>query len=63
MITSRESPRVGAERMAARFVLAEVTLETLRRSPAVPYEEDEVTRVIDNAVNETIYAEIKGIGR
>lgn len=28
----------AAERMAARFVLAEVTLETLRRSPAVPYQ-------------------------
>ena len=51
----------AAERMAARFVLSEVTLETLRRNPAVPYEEDEVTRVIDDAVNESIYAEIKGM--
>jgi ethanolamine ammonia-lyase large subunit len=49
-----------AERMAAKHVLAEVTLETLRQNPAVPYEEDEVTRVIDDAVNETIYQEIKG---
>lgn len=48
-----------AERMAARYVLAEVTLETLRNSPAVPYEEDEVTRVIQDSVNETIYNEIK----
>ncbi|MBI4928892.1 MAG: ethanolamine ammonia-lyase subunit EutB [Anaerolineae bacterium] len=49
-----------AERMAAKHVLAEMTLETLRQNPAVPYEEDEVTRVIQDAVNETIYQEIKG---
>lgn len=51
----------AAERMAAKFVLSEVTLETLRVNPAVPYEEDEVTRVIDDAVNETVYEEIKGM--
>ncbi len=51
----------AAERMAARFVLSEVTLETLRQNPAVPYDDDEVTRVIDDAVNETVYAEIKGM--
>ncbi len=50
----------AAERMAAKYVLAEVTLETLRANPAVPYEEDEVTRVIDDAVNESVYAEIEG---
>ncbi len=49
-----------AERLAAKHVLAEMTLETLRQNPAVPYEEDEVTRVIDDAVSETIYQEIKG---
>ena len=51
----------ASERMAAKFVLSEVTLETLRQNPAVPYEEDEVTRVIDDAVNEAVYAEIKGM--
>lgn len=51
----------AAERVAARYVLSEVTLETLRANPAVPYEEDEVTRVIDDAVNEAVYAEIKGM--
>jgi ethanolamine ammonia-lyase large subunit len=51
----------AAERMAAKYVLAEVTLETLRHSPAVRYEDDEVTRVIDDAVNEAVYAEIKGM--
>ncbi|WP_372593361.1 ethanolamine ammonia-lyase subunit EutB [Actinotalea sp.] len=51
----------SAERVAARFVLAEVTMETLRANPAVPYEEDEVTRVIDDGVNEAVYGEIKGM--
>ncbi len=51
----------AAERMAAKHVLGEVTLETLRANPAVPYEQDEVTRVIDDAVNESVYAEIKGM--
>jgi ethanolamine ammonia-lyase large subunit len=48
-----------AERVAARFVLAEVPLWVLRETPAVPYDQDEVTRVIQDAVNETSYGEIK----
>jgi ethanolamine ammonia-lyase large subunit len=50
----------AAERVAAKYVLAGVTLETIRANPAVPYEQDEVTRVIQDAVNETVYSEIKG---
>lgn len=49
----------AAERMAAKYVLAEMTLETLRANPAVPYEEDEITRIIDDAVDETVYAEFR----
>jgi ethanolamine ammonia-lyase large subunit len=45
-----------AERSAARLVLAEVPLWALRADPVVPYEEDEVTRVIQDAVNEAVYA-------
>jgi ethanolamine ammonia-lyase large subunit len=48
-----------AERAAARLVLAEVPLWVLRENPAVPYDQDEVTRVIQDAVNETVYKEIK----
>lgn len=48
------------ERAAARYVLSEVPLWALRESPAVPYESDEVTRVIDDAIDPTVYAEIKG---
>jgi ethanolamine ammonia-lyase large subunit len=49
----------AAERVAARLVLAELPLWVLRDNPAVPYEQDEVTRVIQDAVDEHVYAEIK----
>ena len=48
-----------AERVAARFVLAEMPLWVLRQHPAIPYEQDEVTRVIQEAVHEPAYQEIK----
>ncbi|MBZ9634249.1 ethanolamine ammonia-lyase subunit EutB [Clostridium sp. FP1] len=47
------------ERVAAKVVLSHLTLEDLRNCPAVPYEIDEVTRIIQDDVNEKIYAEIK----
>jgi len=49
----------AAERIAARLVLAEVPLWVLRQTPAAPYDQDEVTRVIQDGVNESIYDEIK----
>ena len=49
------------ERVAAKVVLSHITLEDLRNNPAVPYEEDEVTRIIQDGVNEAIYKEIKGM--
>ena len=48
------------ERVAAKVVLADLTLGDLRESPAVPYEKDEVTRIIQDDVNEKIYNEIRG---
>ena len=53
------SASTAEERVAAKAVLAELTLADLRNNPAVPYEEDEVTRIIQDAVNEKIYGEIK----
>lgn len=47
------------ERVAAKVVLSHLTLEDLRNNPAVPYEIDEVTRIIQDAVNEKVYGEIK----
>lgn len=49
------------ERIAAKRVLSELTLEDLRKNPVVPYEEDEVTRVIDDGICEGVYREIKNM--
>ena len=50
----------AAERIAARLVLAAVPLWVLHENPAVPYDQDEVTRVIQDAVDQEIFSEIKG---
>jgi len=50
-----------SERIAAKVVLSELTLEQIRSNPLIPYEEDEVTRVIEDGVNETIYQGIKSM--
>lgn len=50
-----------AERVAAKVVLSELTLEELRNNPVVSYEEDEVTRVIQDAVNKEAYNKIKAM--
>lgn len=47
------------ERVAAKVVLSNLTVADLRNNPVVPYEMDEVTRIIQDAVNEKIYDEIK----
>ena len=49
----------AAERVAAKVVLSNLTLADLRNNPAVPYESDEVTRIIQDDVNENIYAQIR----
>lgn len=49
----------ATERVAAKHVLSELTLEDLRKNPVVPLEEDEVSRVIDADINEPIYNTIK----
>ena len=48
------------ERVAAKIVLAGLTLKDLRENPAVPYEDDEVTRIIQDDLNESIYRTIQG---
>ena len=47
------------ERVAAKVVLSALTLADLRENPAVPYEEDEETRIIQDDVNETVYRKIR----
>lgn len=47
------------ERVAAKIVLAQLTLNDLYNNPAVPYDDDEVTRTIIDGVNQRIYQSIK----
>lgn len=47
------------EMVAAKEVLSNILLSDIRNNPAVPYEEDEVTRIIQDDINERIYGEIK----
>ena len=47
------------ERVAAKVVVANLLLSDLREHPAVPYEDDEVTRIIQDDVNEPQYAKIR----
>ena len=48
------------ERVAARVVLSELTVADVCEHPAVPYEEDEVTRIILDGLNRPIYESLKG---
>ena len=47
------------ERVAAKVVLSAMPLWQLREHPAVPYETDEVTRIIQDDVNEQAYRKIR----
>ena len=47
------------ERIAAKVVLSQVTMADLRNCPAVPYETDEVTRIIQDDVNEPMFQKIR----
>ncbi|MGN0526992.1 MAG: ethanolamine ammonia-lyase subunit EutB [Acutalibacteraceae bacterium] len=49
------------ERIAAKTVLADLTVEDITNSPAVPYEEDSVTRIILDDLNKEEYEKIKGL--
>ena len=47
------------ERVAAKQVLSELTVADIRNNPVVPYEEDCVTRLIQDNLNETAYNQVK----
>jgi len=49
------SARSAVERIAARAVLADLTLAELRAHPVVPYEDDELTRVVEDSLDATAY--------
>jgi ethanolamine ammonia-lyase large subunit len=47
------------ERVAAKLVLSELTLEDLYQNPCIPYDEDEVTRLIWDELSRPLYEERK----
>jgi len=47
------------ERIAAKVVLSALQLQDLRENPAVPYEQDEVTRIIQDDVNTPAYEKLR----
>ena len=48
------------ERMAAKVVLSELQLKDIYENPSIPYEQDEVTRVIYDDISRPIYESVKG---
>lgn len=48
-----------AQRVAAKVVLSEMTLEDLRNNPVVPYNVDEITRLIQDSVEPIAFNKIK----
>jgi ethanolamine ammonia-lyase large subunit len=49
------SAKDAVERVAARAVLAELTLRELREHPVVPYERDELTRAVEDTLDEQAF--------
>jgi len=52
------SARDAVERVAARAVLADLTLRELREHPVVPYERDELTRHIEDELDAQAFAAV-----
>ena len=53
------SARDPVERVAARAVLSEITLAELRQHPVVPYEVDELTRMVEHGLDEAAFSAVK----
>lgn len=49
----------AAERIAAKTVLSQLTLNELRNNPVVPYEEDAVTKLIDDDLDTKLFSKIR----
>ncbi len=53
------SARSPVERVAARAVLSQLTLAELRANPVIPYEIDEITRLVEDNLDESAYNAVK----
>lgn len=49
------------ERIAAKIILSEMKLHDLRENPVVPYEMDDVTRIIQDNIDENVYSSLKNM--
>ena len=49
------------ERVAAKVVLADMTVGEITENPVVPYDEDSVTRIILDDLDRDIYEKVKGV--
>ncbi|OXS76772.1 ethanolamine ammonia-lyase subunit EutB [Domibacillus enclensis] len=58
-VMSRVAAGSSLERMAAKVVLSEMQLKDIYEHPVIPYETDEVTRLIYDDLSETIYKTIQ----
>jgi ethanolamine ammonia-lyase large subunit len=54
------APRSMREMAAAKWVLSDLTLGELREHPSVPYEQDEVTRLIEDNLNDSAFRRVAG---
>ena len=55
------SAKDPVERVAARAVLSGLTLREIRENPVVPYEEDELTRMVEDTLDEQAFAAVKDL--
>jgi ethanolamine ammonia-lyase large subunit len=55
------SARSAVERVAARAALSEITLAELRENPVVPYENDELTRMVEDTLDGQAFQAVKGL--
>ncbi len=58
-ILAGRAARTRQERVAARAVLSNLLMKDIFENPSVPYEDDEITRLIVDQVNMNIYNRIK----
>ncbi len=55
------SARDDVERVAARATLANLTLKDLRENPVVAYEEDEITRLVEDSLDDAAFEAVKAL--
>lgn len=58
-VLAKVAAESSLERMAAKVVLSEISLKEIYEYPFIPYELDEVTRIIYDDLNLSIYNEMK----